>query len=85
VAASLRSWPDKKIEIRGHTDSTGNAERNRELSQRRAMSVRDVLIQMGISPSRITAVGYGQDFPIASNGTAAGRSENRRVEVHVVQ
>ncbi len=83
VASSLNSWPDKNIEIRGHTDSTGNAENNRELSQRRAMSVRDSLIQMGISPSRITAVGYGQEFPIADNGTAAGRSENRRVEVHV--
>lgn len=84
VAASLRSWPDRNIEIRGHTDSTGNPESNRELSQRRAMSVRDSLIQMGISPSRITAVGYGQDFPISTNGTATGRSENRRVEVHVV-
>lgn len=85
VASSLRSWPNKRIEIRGHTDSTGNPESNRELSQRRAMSVRDSLIQMGISPSRITAVGYGQDFPIATNGTSAGRSENRRVEVHVVE
>ncbi len=84
VAASLRSWPDKKVEIRGHTDSTGSAEGNRELSQRRAMSVRDSLIQMGISPSRITAVGYGEDFPIADNGTAAGRNQNRRVEVHVI-
>ncbi len=85
VAASLRSWPDKKIEIRGHTDNTGNPESNRDLSQRRAMSVRDSLIQMGIAPSRITAVGYGQDFPIADNGTSKGRAENRRVEVHVLQ
>ena len=85
VAASLRAWPDKHVEIRGHTDSTGNPESNRELSQRRAMSVRDSLIQMGISPSRITAVGYGQEFPIADNGTAEGRSQNRRVEVHVAE
>ncbi len=85
VAATLRSWPDKEIEIRGHTDSTGRAEINRELSQRRAMSVRDSLIQMGISPDRVTAVGYGEDFPIAGNDTAAGRAENRRVEVHVVE
>ena len=84
VAASLRSWPEKKVEIRGHTDSTGNPESNRELSQRRAMSVRDSLIQMGIAPSRITAVGYGQEFPIAGNDTKEGRSQNRRVEVHVV-
>ncbi len=84
VASSLRAWPDKSIEIRGHTDNTGIAENNRELSQRRAMSVRDSLIQMGISPSRISAVGYGEDFPIADNGTSAGRAENRRVEVHVV-
>ncbi len=84
VAASLRAWPDKMVEIRGHTDSTGNAENNRELSQRRAMSVRDSLIQMGIAPSRITAVGYGQEYPIAGNDTREGRSQNRRVEVHVV-
>ncbi len=84
VAQSLRARPDSKIEIRGHTDATGNPESNRELSQRRAMSVRDSLIQMGISPSRITAVGYGQDFPIADNETREGRSKNRRVEVHMV-
>jgi len=84
VAAALRANPDQVIEIRGHTDNTGNPESNRELSQRRAMSVRDSLIQMGISPSRLSAVGYGQDFPIADNNTAAGRSENRRVEVHVL-
>jgi outer membrane protein OmpA-like peptidoglycan-associated protein/opacity protein-like surface antigen len=84
VAASLRSWPNKNVEIRGHTDNTGTPEGNRELSQRRAMSVRDSLIQMGISASRITAVGYGQDFPIADNNTVAGRNSNRRVEVHVI-
>jgi len=85
VAASLRAWPDKKIEIRGHTDSSGDAEMNRELSQRRALSVRDSLVQMGIAPGRITAVGYGEDFPIADNGTREGRAANRRVEVHVVE
>ena len=85
VAESLRAWPEVRIEVRGHTDSSGPAEGNRDLSHRRALSVRDSLIQMGISPSRITAIGYGEDFPIADNSTAAGRAKNRRVELHRVQ
>ena len=68
--------------MRGHTDAQGAAETNRDLSQRRAIAVREVLIQMGVTSTRITAVGYGEDQPIADNATAEGRAKNRRVELH---
>ncbi len=82
VARSLEAYPNVLIEVRGHTDSVGPAESNRDLSHRRAMAVRDALIQLGVNPSRITAVGYGEDYPIATNSTAEGRTANRRVEIH---
>lgn len=82
VAASLSAWPDVRIEIRGHTDSTGSAETNRDLSHRRALAVKDALAGLGIDPGRMTAIGYGEDYPLADNGTAEGRRINRRVEIH---
>ena len=82
VADSLNEHPTVRVEVRGHTDSTGSAETNRDISHRRAMAVRDVLIQLGISASRVTAVGYGEDYPIAPNDTREGRAKNRRVELH---
>jgi outer membrane protein OmpA-like peptidoglycan-associated protein/opacity protein-like surface antigen len=85
VATSLNDNPGVRVEVRGHTDSTGAAETNRDLSHRRAMAVRDVLIQLGVAPSRVTAVGYGEDYPIASNETREGRAKNRRVELYRIQ
>jgi outer membrane protein OmpA-like peptidoglycan-associated protein len=82
LAFTLQENPERRIEVRGHTDATGNAALNLDLSQRRAQSVRASLIDMGVAPGRITAVGYGQDFPIADNGTRAGRAKNRRVEIY---
>ena len=81
VADDFKSHPEIRVEVRGHTDSTGAADTNRDLSQRRAMAVRDVLIQLGVSPSRVTAMGYGEDRPIAPNDTRDGRAKNRRVEL----
>jgi outer membrane protein OmpA-like peptidoglycan-associated protein len=81
MAESLREWPEINIEIQGHTDNTGNAAKNLQLSQERAETVRQYLIGKGIAPERLTAVGYGQDKPIADNKTAGGRAQNRRVEV----
>jgi outer membrane protein OmpA-like peptidoglycan-associated protein/opacity protein-like surface antigen len=81
VAESLAAYPEVKIEIGGYTDSTGPAELNRELSQRRAEAVRQYLIEQGIAPERLIAVGYGEDQPIASNETREGRAQNRRVEL----
>lgn len=85
VARSLEAFPDVVIEIRGHTDSAGAAEANRDLSQRRALAVRQYLVTLGISPGRLTAVGYGEDYPIASNDTPQGRAQNRRVEIHRIR
>lgn len=81
VAASLRDWPEVHVEIGGHTDSTGSDDHNLDLSQQRAESVRQYLISRGVAASRMTAVGYGETRPIASNDTKAGRFENRRVEL----
>lgn len=84
VVETLRSQRASLIEIAGHTDSRGDAQSNLALSQKRAESVRDYLIERGITASRLTARGYGEYEPIASNDTAGGREENRRVEFRVV-
>ncbi len=81
VAASLHAWPEVKVEIQGHTDSSGGAELNRALSMLRAESVREYLIGKGIDPVRMTAVGHGEDLPIGNNATAEGSAMNRRVEL----
>lgn len=81
VASSLRAYPEVKIEVQGHTDGVGSAESNRSLSLKRALAVRDYMIQQGIDPGRLTAVGHGEDFPIAPNDTPEGRTKNRRVEI----
>ena len=84
VANVLRQYPETTIQIAGHTDSTGSEEFNQRLSERRAESVRNALINMGVNPSRLTMVGYGESRPIASNNTEAGRQQNRRVEVRII-
>jgi len=84
VAAGLREHPRLRIEIQGHTDSTGSARHNQGLSERRAESVRDYLVSQGVSASQLTTRGFGQTQPIASNATADGRAQNRRVVMHVL-
>lgn len=79
----LRESPERQVRIEGFADATGPAEYNLELSQRRADAVRDFLTAQGIDPGRIVAEGYGERFPVASNSTAAGRQQNRRVAVVV--
>lgn len=76
--------PDLKVEIAGHTDDVGKAESNRSLSQQRADAVRNWLIRRGISADRITAKGYGETQPVASNKTAEGKQKNRRTEVRIL-
>ena len=73
-----------KVELGGHTDSSGDDKVNQALSQRRADSVKKYLAGKGIAADRLTAVGYGEAQPIADNKTKAGRQENRRVELKVV-
>ena len=69
--------------MEGHTDSVGGDEFNQQLSEKRADSVRDFLIQQGVSGSSISAKGFGKTQPVASNDTAEGRQKNRRVELVV--
>jgi outer membrane protein OmpA-like peptidoglycan-associated protein len=80
VVAALNAYPEARLEIRGHTDSQGPANFNLELSQRRAEAVRQYLIKGGIDAGRLTAVGVGEEEPMASNGTPDGRALNRRIE-----
>jgi OOP family OmpA-OmpF porin len=81
VLAILEMNPAMKIEVQGHADSTGKAEYNQWLSERRALRVMDYLASKGIDPSRLQARGYGAGRPVASNDTAEGRAQNRRVEL----
>lgn len=80
VAQTLNRYPDRGIEVSGYTDSSENDSRNR-LSERRAEAVKQILVQTGVSASRITTAGYGAANPVASNATAEGRAQNRRVEI----
>ena len=81
VAASLLAWPQVRVEVQGHTDDQGDAGANRDLSRRRAEAVRQYLVRAGVAADRLTAVGYGEDLPIADNTTGSGRAANRRVEL----
>jgi uncharacterized repeat protein (TIGR01451 family) len=81
VIETLKKYPDEKVVVRGHTDSTGGAEWNRRLSLQRAEAVRDYLVGSGISPDQLLVEGRGAADPVAPNDTAAGRARNRRVEI----
>lgn len=81
VAGSLNRYPNSTIEVIGHTDNSGSAAYNQDLSQRRANSVAAVLRNSGVSGGRIAAYGRGEDQPIASNLSPQGRAQNRRVEI----
>jgi OOP family OmpA-OmpF porin len=80
AALMLKKYPTVRIEISGHTDSSGDEAQNRTLSQKRADAVRDYLIQRGIAADRLASKGYGPEFPIGNNATPEGRARNRRVE-----
>lgn len=83
VAGIILAYPDLKLEIDGFTDSTGSSDYNQTLSEKRAQAVDDFLVQQGVQSSNISSRGYGQANPVASNATATGRQQNRRVELVV--
>jgi outer membrane protein OmpA-like peptidoglycan-associated protein len=83
VSGILLAYPTLHMNVEGHTDSIGSDEYNMKLSQRRADAVRDYLTSNGISSANVQAIGLGKDGPVASNDTAAGRQQNRRVEMVV--
>jgi len=85
IAKQLQTDPSLKIAVEGHTDNVGSTATNQTLSEKRANAVRDYLVSAGISSDHITADGKGEESPIATNKTAAGRQQNRRVELVITQ
>jgi outer membrane protein OmpA-like peptidoglycan-associated protein len=83
VSGILLAYPGLKIQVEGHTDAVGSEEYNLKLSDQRAGAVRDYLVAQGVPAAMVTAVGFGKAQPVASNDTAAGRQQNRRVELVV--
>lgn len=81
LAEFLQRYPGRTVRVEGYADSTGSADHNLSLSERRAQSVRDAILSRGISPSRVTAQGFGEARPVASNSSDSGRQANRRVEI----
>lgn len=85
VVNFINTYPDKKVRIEGHTDSSGSNKLNLKLSQKRADAVKNLLVKNGILADQIEAVGMGEDFPIAENSTKAGKAKNRRVEIIILK
>ena len=83
VAGILLAYPGLKLQLEGHTDNIGSDQYNLKLSQERADAARDFLTEQGVPPGNVTSVGLGESDPVASNGTATGRQQNRRVELVV--
>ncbi|GEK73475.1 MULTISPECIES: OmpA family protein [Halomonas] len=81
VSSVLTQYPETRVNIAGHTDSTGDASYNQRLSERRAQAVGSYLSQSGVASNRLYMNGYGENQPVASNETEAGRAQNRRVEI----
>jgi outer membrane protein OmpA-like peptidoglycan-associated protein len=83
VAGIISGHPGLRLEVEGHTDNVGGVSYNQDLSEQRGVAVRDYLTQQGISSNSVTTKGFGKTQPVASNDTAAGRQQNRRVELVV--
>jgi outer membrane protein OmpA-like peptidoglycan-associated protein len=84
AAEVLVKYPDTYITVEGHTDSTGTAEYNQKLSERRADAVRDQLLRDGVPATRVSVKGYGESNPVADNATPEGRQSNRRVQFEII-
>jgi len=85
IITILKEYPTARFTVEGHTDSVGSAKLNQSLSESRALSVKEFLVDKGIEEFRLSAVGYGEDKPIATNNTRSGRTQNRRVEINLVK
>jgi outer membrane protein OmpA-like peptidoglycan-associated protein len=83
LSGIVLAYPGLRLQVEGHTDSTGTATFNQKLSEQRAATVRDYLVQQGLDMNSISAAGLGEDNPIADNSTSVGRQKNRRVEIIV--
>ncbi|MEZ4976426.1 MAG: OmpA family protein [Flavobacteriaceae bacterium] len=85
IVAILKEYPNAKFTVEGHTDSVGSEKTNQSLSEARALSVKEYLVANGVDEFRLSSKGYGESKPIDSNKTAAGRANNRRVEINLVK
>lgn len=83
VADILKKYPENRIVVVGHTDSTGKSDKNQMLSEARAQAVRTLIVAQGVPAEAVTAVGAGQNDPVADNKTKDGRAKNRRVELQI--
>jgi outer membrane protein OmpA-like peptidoglycan-associated protein len=83
LASNFQRYTDETVTVEGHTDNVGAPAYNQGLSERRAYSVRDYLVNQGVAPSRVTALGFGETRPKTTNNTPEGRQLNRRVEIHI--
>lgn len=84
VINAMNNYPNVRVELAGHTDNTGAADMNQTLSEQRAQAAMQYLLDKGVPASRLTAKGYGQNEPIADNGTEDGRQQNRRTELRIL-
>lgn len=83
IISILDEYPNAKFTVEGHTDSVGSAKNNQRLSEARALSVKAYLVENGVDEFKLSSIGYGEEQPVASNNTKAGRAENRRVEINL--
>ena len=81
----MKENPQIRVEVSGHTDNTGQAEYNKQLSEKRALAVYTYLVEKGIEKNRLVTLGYGSDRPIASNESEEGRQQNRRIEFRIIK
>lgn len=84
IATVMVNYPETRINIEGHTDSSGSEKYNMDLSKRRAEGVKNLLLQRGVTGSRLNVIPYGETQPRATNSTEAGRQLNRRVEIKII-
>lgn len=84
ISGVVNKYGKTQLAIAGHTDSTGSAEHNQELSERRAESVKEYLLADNVYPARLSSTGYGKNRPIASNDTEGGKRRNRRVDITII-
>jgi K(+)-stimulated pyrophosphate-energized sodium pump len=85
VAQVLRAYPSAQVQLVGNTDNTGTRESNQKLSEDRAVAVKTMLVNQGVTSDRISTQGLGQDHPVAANDTEEGRARNRRIELNVTR
>lgn len=85
LATILAAYPDVHAKIGGYTDSTGNDEANKTLSENRARNVMDQLVSLGVTKDRLESEGYGEEHPVATNTTESGRAQNRRIALRITE